>query len=905
MHDLIRFAILGLGVGAVYVLIAHGVVLIYRGSGLLNFAQGAIAMVAAQVFYGLESRGVPIVVGLPTALVSAGLIGAAMQGVILRNMRHASGLARLVATLGLLILLAGIGQLAWGTTNRPVDGLLPDEVVDFGFGVVGTDRLLLLALAVVLTVVLSYVYGRTRFGLATSAVAESQRAATVLGWSPDAISLINWMTGSVLAGVAGILLAPLSGLTVHGLVFMVIPALAAALVGQFSSFWLTLTGGLVIGVAQAEVTRYVEQPGWSDAIPFLVVTVLMVIRGRSLPLRGEPSEQLVRAGLGTVRPLFTVVVVSLGLLLLLVSGPDWQLVLSTTAISGIIALSMVVVTGYAGQLSLAQLMMAGVGAVAAANASTRWGWSFPACVLFGALAATLVGVVVAIPALRVRGVNLAVVTLGLSVVIQQFLVSNGPFTPDGNLTIGAPSILGLDMSYLRHPERYALMTVLAFVVAALAVANIRRGASGRRYLALRSSERAASSCGVNIFASKVFAFSISSFLAGTAGAMSAYQFPYVNVAQFDPLNSINLLVQNMIGGIGYVGGALFAGTAVPGGAVSHIFKEAGIPAEFILVFGGVLVLFTIWHDPHGISDTVVRAVGPRLWRIHEAPVRRSGAKPTLDHPSRDYRRTEPRELTVAGLSVRFGGVHAVRDVSFVVRPGEVVGLIGPNGAGKTTILDAISGMVTSSGVVSISSRAIDSMSPGRRSGAGLARTFQAIELFDDLTVLDNLRVAAEGRHHWTHLTDVIRPRQLHLPPMAEMAIYDLDLVDDLRALAGHLSPSKQKLVGMARALATSPSVLLLDEPAAGMSAEESRELGDLVRRLALEWKLAVVLIEHDVELVMSVSDRVVALALGQIVTVGAPKDVMRDPDVLASYLGEEEPNVSGNGNEPTLQEEAP
>lgn len=890
--EIIRFAILGLGVGAVYVLIAQGVVLIYRGSGVLNFAQGAVAMIAAYSFYDLRSY-LPLPVALAVAIGLAATIGIVMQWLVLRNMKQASPLARIVATLGLLTLLAGIGQLRWGTTNRPVEGFLPDHVIDFGGGVViSADRIWLLVVAVVLTALLHLIYSRTRFGLATSAVAENQRAAMVLGWSPDLLSVVNWGVGSALAGLAGILLAPLSGLVVTGLVFMVIPALAAALVGQFKSFGLTLAGGLLIGVGQSEVTRFVDQAGWSDAVPLLLVVALMMVRGRSLPLRGELGDEPPRVGVGFIRPVVAIPFVVLGIGLVLMSDVGWQLVLSTTAVAGLVALSLIIVTGYAGQLSLAQLMIAGVGAVAAGNASSRWDWPFPLCVLFGGLVAVIVGLAVAVPSLRVRGVNLAVVTLGLAVVIQTLVIANGDLTMFGQLMVNPPTLFGAEVSYLTHPERYALMVTIVLILACVLTANIRRGSSGRRYLALRSNERAASSCGINVFAGKTYAFGISAFLAGIAGALSAFQFPFVNLAQFDSLSSINLLVQNMIGGIGYIASAVGAGAAMPGGAMSHVFEEIGLSAQYVLIFGGAFVLFTLWHDPHGIMDTTVRQMGSLFKWVPERDVNKRIVK--------DLEAFEPtgggphgQTLEVRDLSVRFGGVKAVSHLNLRVEPGEVLGLIGPNGAGKTTVMDAVSGMVISTGHVAIASRPIQSRSPARRSAAGLARTFQAVELFGDLTVLDNIRIAAESRHVSTYLTDAIFPRRIALPDVAKLAIHELGLLDHLTQKASELPLGKQKLVGIARALATEPSVLLLDEPAAGIGGEESRELGRLIRRLADEWGLTVLLIEHDVELVTSISDRVVAMALGEEIAEGKPTDVLASPAVVTSYMGEvEEPALS-------------
>ena len=241
--DVLRFAILGIGAGAAYVLIAQGIVLIYRGSGVLNFAQGGIAMVGAQMFFSLrDNHAVPAALAFVASILVCAAIGAAMQLLVLRRLRRASALVRLVSTLALLALVQGVGALIWdpngGDRSRPVRGMLPSSAVSLGHGIaVGRDRIGLAIIAVLLTVLLGAVYSRSRYGLATSAVAENQSALVALGWSADLIGAANWALGGGLAAVAGILLSPIAGLSVTALVLTVIPGLAAALVGRFSSFW--------------------------------------------------------------------------------------------------------------------------------------------------------------------------------------------------------------------------------------------------------------------------------------------------------------------------------------------------------------------------------------------------------------------------------------------------------------------------------------------------------------------------------------------------------------------------------------------------------------------------------------------------------------------------------------------
>ncbi|SHK02698.1 amino acid/amide ABC transporter membrane protein 1, HAAT family /amino acid/amide ABC transporter membrane protein 2, HAAT family /amino acid/amide ABC transporter ATP-binding protein 1, HAAT family [Pseudonocardia thermophila] len=889
--DLLQFALLGLGVGAAYVLMGQGIVLIHRGSGLLNFAQGGIALVAAQTFKLVrDDWGVPAPLALAAALAVAAAIGAAMQLLVLDRLRERSALVKLIATLGLLTLIEGVGVVLWGDSAVPMVGILPTDPVPLGGGiVVGADRLCLLAIGVALTAALWFVHGRTRFGTATSAVAENPAALAALGHSPARIATLNWVLGAVLAGLAGVLLAPITGLSVTALVLSVIPGLAAALVGRFSSYWWTLVGGLGIGVLQSEIVRFWDVPGLSQSVPFLVIIAMVVLRGRVLPARGEVSARAVRVGTGALRPAALVGVVIAGGLVLAGASGDWRLALTNSALTGILALSVVLVTGYAGQVSLAQLTIGGVGALAAANGSARLGLPFPLAVLFGTAVAVVVGLVVALPALRTRGLQLAVVTIGLGLAIEALVLRNpglgGGFT---GLTVGEPDVLGFSFDYLAHPVRYAALAGVAFLLAALALANLRRGPTGRRLLAVRASERAAACSGVGVLGAKLYAFGLGAAFGGFAGALAAFQFPRLDVADYTTLGSVTLLIQAMIGGIGYVGGAIVAGLAGAGGVVAELLSRVGESwTDAVILISGVVVLVNLVFYPDGVARTFAEVAGHALDEVRFLRPRRAGAeRPPTAHPAA---RAERPTLRVEDLTVRFGGVVAVRGVSLQVRPGEVVGLIGPNGAGKTTIIDAVCGLVPSTGRISLGDTSLAGLSPRQRTRAGIGRTFQSLELFDDLSVLDNVRVAAESRDRRCYLLDLVRPRAIALPEVARTALTELDLTGVLDVAPEHLPAGQRGLVGVARTLATDPSIVLLDEPASGLDDEARAEIVRLIRHLAEQRGLGVLLVEHDVRLVAEASDRIVALALGEVICEGSPAEVLSHPRVVEVYLGSDSP----------------
>ncbi len=898
----ITLLLLGLGSGAMIALSAFGLVLMFRSSGVLNFATGAIGMTCSYVFWELtKQRGWSAPVASVVGVALGALLGLVSYVVVMVLPRQSSNIMRVMATLGILVILQSLVQLRYGPNPLVVDDFLPSGSVSLGGGVaIPTSRILLVAVAVVLTVALTVVYARTRFGLATTAAAENERKLAALGWRIGLVGSVNWSVGGALAGLAGILLAPVTGVSLSIGTALTVTVLAAALIGGLRSFSMTLVGGMVVGMLQSlfVVRDYVT--GLADAIPFVVIVAVIILRGRSLPLRSYIGDRLPKVGTGSISAPGVVIAAAAAVVLV---GPilndNGTRALTTSLLAAITLLSFTVLVGYAGQMSLAQVTLGAVSGLIAAKVSSELHWPFPVVLVIGVLGVLPVGLVVGLPSARTRGASLAIATLGLAVAIQSLIFKNEslsggqygvPLSLDGTFLI-----FGVNFGSFFHPNRFAFLVLGFVVVLGVMVANLRRGVVGRHMIAVRSNERAAAGLGINVVSTKLWAFALAAGIAGVGGVLIAFRGTSALFNQISVLNNIVAIGYAIVGGVGGALGALFGSTLEPGGAGNATLGLViGVGPVAMGVIGGVLLIFTIITSPDGIAVAVVEPFKSRSDARADARVQRWLAGAVTDAADVGVRHAT---LAVEGVEARFGVVVAVQAVDLTVEPGEIVGVIGANGAGKTTLIDAVTGFVPAKGAVRLGDVDLVGRSPHDRARLGLARSWQTLEIFEDLNVIENLRAASDRRRWWAPLADLVHPQRNPPTPALRRAIQALGLESVLTRSPSELSTGQRKLVAMARAIAAEPSVLLLDEPCSGLDQDGRDEVGAVIRMLARDMGMGILLVEHDVHLVRRLCDRVIALDFGAVIASGDPDHVLSDPAVASAFLGEVSDDVEGRVGE--------
>lgn len=702
MEQLIIALIAGIGAGGLYAILGVGLVVAFRGSGVINFAHGAVAAYAAYTFDELRESGniylpwfdpipefgflktlkisnLPVEISLGDSspavglavlisLLMAAFIGFLMHIAVFRPLRNAPTLGKVIGSVGVMLYLNSVITVNFGGANRADVGFWgfrsDTEPISVLSGTVPRSNFYLAAAAIVITAVVWALYTFTRFGLATRAADENEKGASLLGYSPQLLAGANWILSSVLAGIAGIVFLHKTQPSLF--VLFVVPALGAALFGNLSSMVGAAAGGLLIGIVASGGVQLSGNEWWPDwlptegvrnVVPLLVIVLVLYLRGNKLPIRGSLSMgRQPRAPQSNNVILGSCIAVFFAVMLSNIFTSNWESTLTTSLIAALFMLSLIVLVGFLGQISLVQWSLAGVAAMFMARlaadgtkirpsdffVNTGPGWPDPLAALGGVVLAVVVGLLVGLPALRIRGVQLAVVTLSAVIAVEDLIVRNPPLMGEGSIStnpmpqpewfgqyVGAQNPTTFRTDYWK----FTVFVIVAVLLVGMAVANLRRGATGRRFLAVRSNERAAASSGINVARTKMLGFGISSAIAGLAGIALAYKLPAVGADNFSVFAGLALLAFVYLGGITTTWGAIIGGALMAGGLIPEFLglHFVSIDTAYINCVGAIgLIINAIATGGSGIA-LLQKDQGSHVLAALRRP--RQAAPPPTSEPS--------------------------------------------------------------------------------------------------------------------------------------------------------------------------------------------------------------------------------------------------------------------------------
>ena len=921
--------VLGTIIGITYGLLAVGLVLTYRSNRIVNFAHGEVGAFAAAVFGVAVLRWhFPYYVALPLAMALGGAVAALAEVAVVRRLRNAPRLMSIVATLGVGQFLVFFGSAVNNQVSAGFTFPQPPFVPVFEIGALRVTPAYsgILFIAPWLVLAVAIFLRRSSFGIGIRAAAANPEAARMAGIFAGRMSSLAWAIAGGMSAFTAILVQPSRGFA-GGESFgpsLLLRALAGAVIARMISLPVALAAGIGLGVIEQLLLWNYPRAGFVEVALFVIILGSLLLQrqqgGRDEEKGSWAAVQAWRPVPEAFRRVFLVrhlgLIVGVAaaavsvLLITLVTNSDAVILVSMMGF-GVVGLSVGVITGLGGQLSLGQFALGAVGATISYYVSSRTG-SFPLGFLYAGLGAAATSVLIGLPALRLRGLMLTVTTLSFALVTPAWLLQQSWMLGAG-VDPGRPSVLGRE---LETGRAYYGVALLVTVLMVLLARNVRRAGFGRLLVAVRDNEDNARAFTIPARAVKLQAFVLAGFIAGVGGALYGHTFSRIGTSVFGTRASVDVVAMTVVGGISTLAGPLIGVLYTIGVPAFVPLDSAGLAATSL----GFLLL--VMYLPGGLAQVILPLrdrVVARLVRgrveVDETPVegeatipiaRRLAERTGLRAAGTSERVLQPKLLEAVELQKRFGGVRAVDEVSLHVRAGETLGLIGPNGAGKTTTFELLGGFTRAdAGRVRFAGRDVTALGPEARARLGLIRSFQDAALFPTMTVEETVMLALERMQPTSFLRSCAgmtgrdrekRRRAAELVDLMGLGRYRASQIQEL-------STGTRRITELACLVALEPTLLLLDEPSSGIAQRETEALGTLLADLKRELSLTLVVIEHDIPLIMTLADRIVVMDAGRVIATGPPEIVRTDPRVVEAYLGGSIEAIERSGSAPARTKE--
>lgn len=921
MTEALNIIIGGIVTGCIYALLAVGFSLVFSVTRVLNLAQGTFVTAGALIMFSLTQHAhfsllVAFLVALVMLVIVMGTLAWALVRPAMERISHSSLLMMMG---GLLTAFQGIAYLIWGSnpyTLHSFSGGKP--IVIFGAFVV-TQDFWIVGTAAVAVLLLYWLLFKTRFGQSLRASAENPTATKLMGISVDRVVVLAFVLATALGVIAGAVMAPTTSLDFSSMSSFTNDGLIAVTIGGLGSVFGAIAGGLVFGILTALITGYVSSV-FGPAISIGILILLLIVRPEGLLARrrgrradtadkrsGRPELKLKVPGSWTK---VGWAVLGVGLFFGLPPLFSASGTLHTIDLVGIFALAIVgleLLTGVSGQVSLGQAGFMAVGGYVSAlmtvnhHISPIWG------LLAGLVLSLICALILGLAGSRVRGMYLAVVTLAFGIFIPS--VATGMSSTGGPSGIsGIPPFTIFGYSFDTDTKFFYLIFVLV-AVSLYFSSRVIKSHRGRLLKAMNEDDVGISSIGLDVRKTKIMVFVVSAAMASVAGSLYGGFFHFLSPDMVGSAVSLQLITMLVVGGTVSRLGPLIGVTIIT--FLPNVSQQMANVGP--VVDGALLVIF-LRYLPDGIIGVPMAGINWLADRVgikaklptptpSPAPAvlgSSNGEVPAAAPPMEQQSQLpsgagEPKRvaLRISGLSKTFGGVMAVRDVSFDLEENSIGALIGPNGAGKSTLFNLITNLyIPDSGSVELWGDKLPISRPHRAAELGLFRTFQTSRVFEQLSVVDNVllggvRLSRRGMVSCGIGTMGARKEERELRERAMEILVAVGLGQQAYEPAGNLPLAAQKHLDLARALMSGSKVLLLDEPGAGMNDAETEELGSMLLAIRDAGR-TILVVDHNMALVMGIADRVTVMDAGRVIASGLPEQIQQDPTVISAYFGSTE-----------------